>query len=175
MAGESTALVIVSNYRSGPFQDRIWKIRHGVTLIEKLSHLWTVGSLGYSTSDLDQSHVIDFLTGNSLAEELAFIIAATVVRDQSLLELLSLKDLAIKGIDATFELYVPQTIRSSGLRLSPEVVDHSVAALRNVVRLGIVRLSPSTEFDESCVKWLRLSGLDVDVFGIVDSDTQHLN
>lgn len=175
MAGESTALIIVSNYRSGPFQDRIWKARHGITLIEKLTPLWTVDRLGYSTSDLSQSHGIDFLEGNSLAEELVFIIAATVVRDQSLLELLSKEDLATKGEDGVFEMNVPKPIRSSGLKLSPEVIEHSVAALQNVVRLGIVRLSLSTHFDENCVKWLRLRGLDVDVFGIVDGDSQHLN
>ena len=175
MAGESTALIIVSNYRSGPFQDRIWKARHGITLIEKLAPLWTVDPLGYSTSESNQSQVIDFLKGNSLAEELVFMIAATAVRDQSLLGLLSLENLATKGEDVIFELNVPKPIRSSGLKLSPEVIEHSVAALQNVVRLGIVRLSPSTQFDENCVKWLRLRGLDVDVFGIVDADSQHLN
>ena len=167
LAGHTSAFVIIGNYRTGPFQDRTWKARHGVALIEKLTPIWTSSPLGYSIGEQNDSAAISLPSGSSLADELIFIIAATAMRSEPFQLALEAEGLGARQDDGQVKLAIANSRIDSGPGLSPRIIDAALESLLGVVRLGIVRLSETSLLDETATVWLRGKGLDVDDFALV--------
>lgn len=165
MAGRSTALIAVGNYTRGPFASRDWNAKHIVALFEKHRPVWVTSPVGATEYGAPPQESTVFPFGWTLAEELLVVVAACAVKDADMLS-----SLANEGLTAEQEglLGPPQTIlriddhRADGPPLPISLVELAASRIRDVVRLGLVRLEPETSLGDDSLVELRGYGLDVD-------------
>lgn len=168
MAGRTTAYVIVGEHSVGPFQDREWKARHGVALIEKHRPVWMPGPIGHSLGEPMPLGAIYLPFGLDPVGELLLVLASAVVRDDAVLDRLA----SIGGVrDVTDEhgekhrwLHFDDDALGEELNWHSDLVTMCAEAVRDRARLGVVHLEPYSLLGPDQVQELRGLGLDVDEF-----------
>lgn len=168
MAGRTTAYVIVGEHSVGPFQDRAWKARHGIALIEKHRPVWMPGPIGHSLGEPMPLGPVYLPWGLSPAGELLVVLASVVVRDEGVLDSLA----GIGGVREVTDERGPahRWLLFDGDELSDDVtwpadlVTQCAAAVRDRARVAVVRLEPYSLLGSEEVQELRGLGLDVDEF-----------
>jgi len=164
MAGRSTALVAVGGYSSGPFATRDWRIRHTVTLFEKHRPVWVtspIGSLGYGDPPQEPAA---FPFGWTLAQELIVVIAACAVKDEEVLAALEREGLVaeVEGpLGPSRKVLRIDDTHADGPPLPEELIELSAERIRDVARLGLIRLEPDTSLGDTALAELRSYGVDV--------------
>lgn len=165
MAGRSTALIAVGNYSRGPFASRDWNAKHIVALFEKHRPVWVTSPVGATEYGAPPQEPTVFPFGWTLAEELLVVVAACAVKDAEILASLDKEGLTV---DQEGLLGPPRIIlridddRADGPPLPISLVELAASRVRDVVRLGLVRLEPETSLGDDSLTALRGYGLDVD-------------
>lgn len=175
MAGRTTSYVIVGEHSVGPFQNREWKARHGVALIEKHRPVWMPGPIGHSLGEPMPLNAIYLPNGLGPVGELLVVLASVVVRDDSVLDRLA----GIGGVcDITDErgelhrwLAFDDDALAEGSGWPADLVPACAEAVRDRARLGVVRLEPYSLLGAEQVVELRGFGVDVDEFAAVPVPT----
>lgn len=168
MAGYSTSLVAIGLHGVGPFGERAWRAHHGIVLLEKHRLAWLSTPIGFGAS-ADASHDAVYLPhGWRPGAELAFVVAATVVRDEKFLSLLESHGLVahVEGDTPHLQrrLEISHESLATEVVIPPSVMDAAVSSIGSRVRLGITQLESWSALGHDEVLWLRTQGLDVDVF-----------
>lgn len=168
MAGRTSAFVIVGEYSVGPFRTREWKARHGVALIEKHRPVWMPGPIAHALGEDMPPSAIYLPGGMDLAGELLIVLASVVVRDDGVWDRLS--DLGGSRVVSDTRGHTYRSLAfdddalSSGTEWPPDLVPACAEAVRDRIRLALVRLEPYSLLDPSQVGELRGWGLDVEEF-----------
>lgn len=173
MAGLTSSIITVSNYRVGPFGDRAWRARHIVTLIEKAECVWTVNPVGHSYTDghsLQMQGVVPMPGWLYPADALVLLLAGSVVRSPEFMETLEHYGLAApifedRG-DDDLHMVLPQEVLYGDKRFAPEVFTAALLSLLDVVRLGVTRLDPYSQLNDDEIRVLTEAGLDVELFSL---------
>lgn len=173
MAGITTAFVIVGNHSVGPFATRDWRARHGIALIEKHLRVWMPSAIAHGTPDPEPIGPVIFPPGLTPEQELAILIGATAVKSPELLTALTdagyTQPSPVPGEPPT--LHIPDAAIDDGF-IDPAVVDLAVHVTTDVVRLGLVRLHPTSQLDDTGLLWLRAQGYDVDEFQLAPAGSE---
>lgn len=167
MAGRTTAFVLVGQHVVGPFAVREWKVRHSIALIEKHRRVWMPAPSAHSLGERVPQEAVFLPEGRSVAEELIFVVATCAVRDPEFMTALRGAGLTRpleEGFEAREWLNVEGERIESGPRIPTDLIEHAVASVNEVARLGVVRLEDDSALDDAAILWLRGRGLDVDDF-----------
>lgn len=167
MAGRTTALLVLGDYSVGPFQVREWKARHVVALVEKHRRAWMVAPIAHAAGEEIPEAAIYLPRGWTVAEEAVFVAAACAVREPSFMQELDQLGLIIdtSGFsDAERWLNIKEEDLIRENTLPSSLIGLAIESLRNVARIGLVRLEENSSFDDHALLWLRSQGLDIDDF-----------
>lgn len=167
MAGRTTALMILGDYSVGPFQERQWKARHVLALIEKHRFAWTVAAIAHGSGEPVPPGAIYLPRGWSVAQEAVFVAAACAVREKEFMGALDTFDL-LERVEGRTEQERWLNIREERLleeeTLPSSLIQLAIDSIRNIARIGVVRLEADSSFDDQAIAWLRTQGFDVDDF-----------
>lgn len=174
MAGLTSSIITVSNWRVGPYGDRAWQVRHTITLIEQAELVWTVNPVGHSFIEghpLQMQGVVPMPNWLQPADALVLLLAGSVVRSPEFMEMLDDHGLAAPicedCCDEPQQMVLPDTVLYGDEGFASELFTAALLSLLDVVRLGITRLDPYSRLDDDEVFALTEAGLDVELF------TQH--
>jgi hypothetical protein len=160
----TTAVLLVSPRRIGPWGDDAWKVTHVARLLENSIPAWSLSELNPAPHEQAVDHPLPVVLPcqqRPLSLALCVLIGAIVLHDPAALAAFGLPDDPDE---------VRRRMNTAGRRVElakkvdAKTLKSVMAELTQSCRIGVVRLERGSGFDETEVRWITERGLDVSVY-----------